>query len=114
MQVINHSKKENEFLKQLDERLGDRLFDPKLNVTKMLRLVFMSRTDLHRKLKREADLSATEYLRQRRLKKAKQLLTERPDLHIGRVALEVGFSSQSYFARKFKEAFGVRPKEGRK
>jgi AraC-like DNA-binding protein len=101
------------FLRQLDDRLGERLFDSNLTVTRILRLVFMSRTDLHRKLKREAGMSATEYIRSERLKKARKLLSERPDLPVGRVASEVGFGSQSYFTRKFKEMFGVRPGEGR-
>lgn len=98
------------FLHSLNLQIGPHLSDPSLSVKRLLRLVGMSRTDLHRKLKCAAGMSATEYLRHIRLSEAAILLKKEPHWSIYQIALEVGFSSQSYFTRKFKERFGMCPK----
>jgi AraC-like DNA-binding protein len=105
--------RKDEFLKKLDQELERNIGAPDFTVDAMLGIVYMSRTNFHRRLKEATGLSATAYLRAKRLKKAKQLLAERPDMPVGLVAIEVGFGSQSYFTRKFREMYGVRPGEVR-
>ncbi len=51
-----------------------------------------------------------EYLRNERLKRAKQLLAQGQPV-IKEVASQVGYENASYFARRFKEQFGVYPNE---
>jgi AraC-like DNA-binding protein len=41
-------------------------------------------------------------------------LREREDATIGEVAYAVGFNSQSYFSRSFREEFGTSPSRYRK
>lgn len=101
----------NEFLDRIQNQLTPHLSDTSLSVRKLLRIVFMSRTALHRKLKKEAGMSTTEYIRHSRLAMAKALLLEHPDWSVFRIALEVGFYSQSYFSKMFKKAFGCSPRE---
>lgn len=101
------------FLKKLDFIIGQHLSDNKLDVGMLARLVCMSRSDLHRKLVRTEGMSIMRYVRHIRLQKASELLLEHPDWSIYQVALEVGFSSQGYFSRRFREAFGVCPMDWR-
>ena len=101
------------FLDQLDFQLQKHLADDKLSVRRLTRLVGMSRSDLHRKLTATVGMSTTAYMRKFRLQKAAELLVNQPEWSIYQIALEVGFSSQSYFSRRFKEVFGQCPAEWR-
>jgi AraC-like DNA-binding protein len=105
---------ENPFLSQLNFQVNHHLPDTELNVTKLLRLVGMSRTRFHEKLKQETGLSTTAYIRFLRLKNAAELLANRPDLNIFQIAESVGFGNQSYFTRRFQEAYKCTPKQFRK
>ena len=68
----------------------------------------LSRVQLYRKVKALTGYSVVDLLRKARLAKAKRLL-ETTDKNISEVAYEVGFTTSSYFAKRFKEEYGVRP-----
>ena len=70
----------------------------------------MSRMQLHRKLKALTDLSATEFIRSIRLKKAHQLI-EKDYGNINEIAYEVGFSDPSYFSKCFRSYYGYSPSQ---
>lgn len=72
--------------------------------------VGMSKTHLNRKLNALTDVSANEFIRTYRLKKAARLLSGRSG-NISEIAYEVGFSNPSYFAESFKKHFGYSPSE---
>ncbi len=96
------------FLEALMECVEKRLEDPGLGVNILIREMNMSRSQLHRKLKALTDLSATEFIRSFRLKRA-HLLIEQETGSISEVAYAVGFNSPQYFSRKFREYFGYPP-----
>lgn len=98
-----------EFLPRLDCHLQDHLSNTQLSVGKFLRIVGMSRTDLHRKLKASLGISTTEYIRQKRLEKAANVLINQPNWSICQVAQTVGFENQSYFTKCFKSKYGCCP-----
>ena len=102
-------KSSSTLLQTIEHQINQHLLDPDLNVTKLLRYVGISRTDLHRKLTRMVGMSATEYIRHIRLHRSAKMLMEQPEWSIGQIACEVGFNSQSYFTRVFIEAFGMCP-----
>jgi two-component system, response regulator YesN len=52
------------------------------------------------------------YLTHVRVSNAQRLLQE-TNLSIAEIAAQVGFSDQSYFDRRFKQAFGKSPREFR-
>jgi len=56
--------------------------------------------------------SANEMIRKMRLEKSKELL-EITDMTIGEICYKVGFSSPSYYTKRFKEYTGLIPKEYR-
>ncbi|MFN0214680.1 MAG: helix-turn-helix transcriptional regulator [Saprospiraceae bacterium] len=97
------------FLHNLDDYIEAHLSDSKLHIEHLLRFTGMSRTKLHCKLKQAAGMSATEYVRQRRLQKASHLLQDNPNWCVLAVALEVGFENLGYFTRRFKERYGCSP-----
>ncbi len=70
----------------------------------------MSKMQLYRKLKALTDQSPGEFVRTLRLKRAASLISQRSG-NISEIAYEVGFNNLSYFARCFKELFGVTPSE---
>lgn len=97
------------FLKKIDHHLEAHYADRSLSVGKLLALTHMSRTDLHRKMKEAVGMSATEYMRLFRLRKAMALIRAHPGLSMAEVASAVGFCNQGYFCRRFKELAGVSP-----
>ena len=72
----------------------------------------LSRSKLYRKIKELTGKSANEMIRKMRLEKSKELL-EITDMTIGEICYKVGFSSPSYYTKRFKEYTGQIPKEYR-
>ncbi len=70
----------------------------------------LSRMQLHRKLSAVTDQSASEFIRNFRLKRAVKLLSVKKG-NISEISFEVGFSNPSYFAECFKNLFGYSPSE---
>lgn len=65
---------------------------------------------LGQKFKKETNQSFAQYLNEFRMNKAKELL-KTTRLNINEVAQSVGYSNEGYFYKKFKEVFGLSPKE---
>lgn len=104
-----HANQQPLFLTTLNGQIEKHLSDNTLTIKKVTRLVGMSRTDLHRKLDIAVGMSATEYIRFIRLQKAAELLIHEREWSVYHICMEVGFSDQSYFTRRFRELFGVCP-----
>ena len=70
----------------------------------------MERTGLYRKLVTMLDQSPSLFIRNIRLQRAAQLITE-GKLSITEIAEHTGFSSSSYLSKCFQEMYGCRPSE---
>ena len=101
---------EEKFIKQLIDSIEGHMSDPDLSVEKLSDMMAMSRIHLHRKLKALTDQSASQFIRTIRLKRAKQLLAQK-SATVTEIAYQVGFNNISYFAKCFREQFGVLPSE---
>ena len=66
----------------------------------------VSKIQLHRKLTALTGLSASNFIRNFRLQKAKKLVLE-SDMHVSDIAYEVGFRDANYFSRSFIREFGL-------
>jgi len=75
--------------------------------------VGFSEQHLSRCFRKEIGITPVDYLRRYRIRQARALL-ETGDRSITEVALEVGFSGSSYFARVFRAEVGVSPSAYRK
>jgi len=70
----------------------------------------LSRTHLHRKLKSLTNQSATEFIRNIRLKHA-IVLMKSGDYRINEIGFAVGFNSHNYFTKAFKRQYGKSPRD---
>ena len=73
----------------------------------------ISRMQLYRKVKALLNCSIPDYILNRRLKKARYLITEE-ELSISETAHQVGISSATYFSTVFKNKYGITPSEFKK
>jgi len=97
-------------LKRTREAIEKHLDDEDLQVEVICRAVGLSRSHFHRKLKALTGQSATAFIRAHRLQRAADLLAGGYG-NVTEVAFAVGFQSLSYFARCFREQYGVAPSE---
>ncbi|RLD60672.1 MAG: hypothetical protein DRI95_15180 [Bacteroidetes bacterium] len=84
--------------------------DPKLNVDNLSKELALSRVHFYRKIKSITNLTAVEFIRNIRLKKAAQLLEGRT-YNIDEVKFMVGINDANYFRTSFKKQFGLNPKD---
>jgi DNA-binding response OmpR family regulator len=107
---ISEAEIDREFMKELDAVIEKNMDDPGFNVEQLAGKLYMDRSTLYRKVLAITGESPADYIRSQRLKRGAQLL-ESNFGDVTAVALEVGFSSSSYFARCFKEMFHRTPSD---
>jgi signal transduction histidine kinase/DNA-binding response OmpR family regulator/streptogramin lyase len=104
-----HGPRERQFLERLQAMVERHYGDSQTSISAIAASVAMTERQLQRKLRGLLNLTPGEYLREYRLQKAaEQLATGCP---VGVVAMDCGFSSQSYFGSCFKARFGCTPGE---
>jgi AraC-like DNA-binding protein len=84
-----------------------------LTVDELVDEMGMGRTVFFNKLKNMTGLSPVEFIREMRIKRAAQLLEER-QYNITEVTYMVGMNDSRYFAKCFKNTYGVTPSEYRR
>lgn len=72
--------------------------------------LFISSTHLRKLFKEELDISISEYIRNRKLEQAKQMMLNKK-YTITQISDMLEFCSVCYFSSEFKNKFGVQPKE---
>ena len=100
---------DEKFLEKLEIIIAQHYVDPSLDISSLSSLIAMSERQLQRKIKMLLGVSPSIYIKEFRLMKAKELLLS--GNQVGRIALDVGFSSQTYFGRCFKDVFNCTPKQ---
>ncbi len=105
-------KTENSFVHLVNSVIESNLNNEQFGVEDLAKGVFMSRMQLHRKLKALSMRSASNYIRNYRLYKAKPILKELSQ-SIADVAWAVGFQDPNYFTKSFSKEFGMTPTEFR-
>lgn len=98
------------FIQKALESIEQNMSNSDFSVEEFGKDVGMSRMQLYRKLKALTGLSANEFIRSIRLKRAAQLL-ELGQLTVAEVTYEVGFTDLQYFRNCFKKQFDVNPSE---
>jgi signal transduction histidine kinase/ligand-binding sensor domain-containing protein/DNA-binding response OmpR family regulator len=106
--TIPISKLDQAIMKKAMEVMGKNMDNESFSAEDFSQEMNMSRSTLHVKLKALTNLSATEFIRAVRLKKALELLSSR-EYSVSQVASMVGFKSISYFNRCFKNTYGQSP-----
>ena len=90
----------------IEENLGDEQF----GVSELAGEMNMSRSNLLRKVKKNTNLSVSQFIRQIRLEIAMDLLKEE-SFTVSEISYRVGFGSNSYFIKCFREYYGYPPGE---
>lgn len=93
-------------LLHIEENLEDSTFSP----NKLSELLFLSESQLYRKLKALTNTSTSLFIRKAKLQKAKQLLEDNK-MSISEVCYSTGFNNPSWFSKVFKKEFGFSPSE---
>lgn len=101
------------FLQNINRLIEKHLTDERFGHDQLVKACGVSRTQLFRKLKSLTGMSASEFIRDFRLRKAYQLLNE-DQLTVSEVIHATGFNSRSYFYNAFKKKFGVAPSQLKK
>ncbi len=102
--------RDKQFMKQLHAIIHAHLSESEYSVEDLGKEIGLSRVQLYRKVKAMTGCSVVDLLRKARLAKAKRLLEGR-GMSVSEVAYHVGFTSPSYFAKCFKNEYGMLPGE---
>ncbi len=102
-----------DFLSKVRDAVLENLSDEFFGVSELAEAVGMSRSNLLRKIKKETNLSASQYIRNIRLEQALHQLRN-SSLNVSEVSFKVGFNSTSYFIKCFRERYGYPPGEAAK
>ncbi len=105
---ISSLSKEDRLLISLREVLEKNYKKNDFNVDAFAETLKISRVQLHRKVKSLTNQSTSDFMRNYRLEKAKELINNK-NLTISQISFEVGFSNPSYFTESFKKHFGTVP-----
>lgn len=105
---------DREFLEKaelvIEKHIENTNFDVPLFASEMA----MGRTKLFSKIKGITGQTPNEFITTIKLKKAAFMLTNNPEYNISDITYMLGFNTSKYFAKCFKDQFGVTPSEFRK
>jgi DNA-binding response OmpR family regulator len=104
--IVNN--RDAQFLEKIMAIVEQNLMNENFSVEQLQKEIGMSRMQLHRKLTALTNQSASEFIRTIKLKRAAQIL-QQPGTQVAEAAYLSGFNNLSYFAKCFKEEFGVAP-----
>lgn len=110
---VEISDADKEFMVRLQKALYANISDTNLSSEVLADKLFISKSQLNRKVKSITGLDTATYVRQSRMSFAKKLISA-GDLSIGDIVERCGFESPSYFTKIFKQYFGVTPSQYRK
>ena len=99
---------DNEFIQKILNFIHENISESDLSVEVLASKVSLSRSQLYRKMKTLTGISVNEFIRNVRLKKAKELIALGNN-NINEISYKVGFTYPSYFSKCFKEKYGHLP-----
>jgi DNA-binding response OmpR family regulator len=107
---VTITSRDEAFLQQIVAIVEEKMTDVDFNIDTVAETVAMGRTTFYRKFKGLTGLAPVEFVREMRLKRAKQLL-DADSGNISEIAYSVGFNNAKYFSTCFKARYGVTPSE---
>ncbi|MCK0133587.1 helix-turn-helix domain-containing protein [Arenibacter sp. S6351L] len=100
------------FLQKLTEIIRNNFDNEQFGVKEAARIYGVSRSHMHRRLKKLTGKSVSQFIRELRLEKSMELL-QKDMATVSEIAYSVGFHSPTYFNTCFKEYFGFTPGEAK-
>ena len=102
---------DEKFIRSCIDNIEEHIAELDYGVDELCQNVGYSRPQLYRKIKSITGMSAIQFLRSIRLKRAAQLLSSGSGMTVTEVMYAVGFNNISYFSKIFSAEFGVHPKD---
>ena len=107
-EAIQLNARDAAFMDTIQRIVDEHLTDPNLNVEFLSATLQLDRTQVFRRLKMISGKGPQEYIRERRLIRADELLRT-TDKTVRQIALELCFASPGYFSKYYKQYFGHLP-----
>jgi AraC-like DNA-binding protein len=107
---IKITSKDEKFLNDINQLIYEKYSDPEFNIEKLVENTYVSRTVFYHKIKSLTGLTPIDFLRQKRLQIASQLIIH-SDYNISEIALISGFNDVKNFSRRFKEIYKMTPSQ---
>ncbi len=107
---LKSAKAVSKTLQKINEIIKNNLHDTNFSTSALAEMMFMDRTTLFRKIKKEVGLSPVKYIKSFKMEVAAQLLMEK-DVSVSEVAYLTGFDSLAYFSANFKAHYQQTPSE---
>ena len=104
-------KRDEEFFNTFDSFIQENIGNAELSNAQIADALCMSQSSMIRKIRKLLDTSPSNYVRDKRLGAAARMLRDSHGNNITDICYAVGFTNASYFAKCFKEKFGVTPSE---
>jgi YesN/AraC family two-component response regulator len=104
---------DNEFLQKITNYIEDNLLSDDLDIGSLAEKMNMSPSSLYRKLKGLIGISAIEFIRKIKMRKAAEMLAS-GNFNVSETTWNVGINSMIYFRQCFKDEFGMSPSEYKK
>lgn len=101
---------DEQFMQQVMEVMEKQMDNSEFTVDEFAQELSMGRTVFYQKLKAIIGLSPVDFIRDMRIKRAKQLM-DSGEYNISTVAYMTGFNDPKYFSKCFKKQFGISPSE---
>lgn len=112
--LIATNNMDREFLEKAQAVIEKHFDNSEFDVTLFSSEMALGRTKLFSKIKGITGQTPNDFIITVKMKKAASLLTNNPEYNISDITYMLGFSSPKYFAKCFKEQFGVTPSSYRK
>ena len=104
------SEQDKHFMEELYKLMEEELSNSELDVSRITKMLYISRTKLYYKIKGLTGETPSNFFRTYKLNRAAELLKS-GKYTIAEIADKTGFSTQSHFSVVFKKQFGVTPSE---
>ena len=104
------SEQDKHFMEELYKLMEEELSNSELDVTRITKMLYISRTKLYYKIKGLTGETPSNFFRTYKLNRAAELLKGGKHT-VAEIADMTGFSTQSHFSVVFKKQFGVTPTE---
>lgn len=109
-QEAGETEEERTFVSTLKHYIYKKCSDDALVNQEALAAEFgISRSSLYRRVKSQTGLTPSNFIKEVRLQKARDILEKQPDILLKQLALEAGFSHQTYFSQIYMDRFGIKP-----
>lgn len=110
-ELIATSALDQDLLDKSIELIENNLENPMFSVDFLAQKLCIGRTKYFTKIKAITGMTPNEFIINIKLKLAYRSIEQQPDISITELAMQLGFSSTSYFIKRFKEFSGMTPNQ---